>query len=267
MEIPDLTLSYVSPVLGVYVEGVNITSDNLDESAQQIRKLLDEHLVVIIRDQDLAATVQRDLVSCFGPLFLHHADEGVIFADGVKEVLEMRKEPDGKRLFGGSDWHADVTFQSPAAYVSALHAKVLPPLGGDTAFANNIAAFNALSTTMREMLSTLSAVHSYDGPHAPDHPTQTATHTLVRSHPVTGEQGLYINKMFAKRFSGMTEYESEPLIAFLDKHMSRPEFTFRHRWQQGDLVFWDNRFTLHYPINDFTGHLRSLLRCTALETR
>ena len=262
---PDLKLSYISPVLGVYAEGLQITSKHFARAADQIRQLLDDHLVVIIRDQDLTATEQRDLVSQFGPLFLHHADEGVIYADGIKEVLEMRKEPNGTRLFGGSDWHADVTFQNPAAYVSVLHAKVLPPLGGDTAFANNIAAYKALSESMQKLLSPLSAVHSYDGPYAPDHPTQTATHPLVKTHPVTGEQGLYINKMFAKRFSGMTEYESEPLIAFLDNHMSRPEFTFRHRWQTGDLVFWDNRFTLHYPINDFTGHLRSLFRCTALE--
>jgi len=63
----------------------------------------------------------------------------------------------------------------------------------------------------------------------------------------------------------MTEAESRPLIEYLDRHMSKVEFTFRHRWQEGDFVFWDNRFTLHYPVNDFTGHRRLLLRCTALE--
>ena len=258
-------LDYVSPVLGVYATGIDITPDNLQVASSQIRELLNKHLVVIVREQSLSATLQRELTSQFGPLFLHHADEGVIYADGVKEVLEMRKEPDGNRLFGGSDWHADVTFRKPAAYVSVLHAKVLPPLGGDTAFASNIAAYAALTPAMQEWVSTLSAVHSYNGPHAPDHPSETATHPVVRTHPETGEKGLYINRMFAKRFTGMTEYESQPMIEFLDKHMSRPEFTFRHRWQQGDVVFWDNRFTLHYPINDFSGHLRSLFRCTALE--
>jgi len=202
----------------------------------------------------------------FGPLFLHHADEGVIFADGLAEVLEMRKEADGTRLFGGSDWHTDVSFRKPAAYVSGLQAKILPPLGGDTAFANTIAAFETLSPGLQEMLSKLQAVHSYDGPDAPDHPTETAIHPVVREQPQTGQRGLYINRMFAKRFDGMTEAESRPLIDYLDRHMSRVEFTFRHRWQPGDFVFWDNRFTLHYPINDFCGHRRLLLRCTALET-
>ena len=113
--------------------------------------------------------------------------------------------------------------------------------------------------TVRLSLSALNA-------DAPDHPTETALHHVVREHPVTGVRGLYLNRMFVRRFDGMTEAESKPLIDFLDRHMSRTEFTFRHRWQPGDLVLWDNRFTLHYPINDFSGHPRLLLRCTALES-
>ena len=267
-EIPgnSARLSFASPMLGVYVDDYRIDSSDLAQAASDIRNWLDQYLVAVVRAQNLSAVEQRDLVSHFGPLFLHHADDGVIFADGVPEVLEMRKEADGARLFGGSDWHADVTFRKPAAYVSALQAKILPPLGGDTAFANTIAAYEALSPGMQAFLAQLSAVHSYDGPDAPDHPTETAIHPVVRTHPVSGKRGLYINRMFAKRFDGMTEDESRPLIEFLDRHMSRVEFTLRHRWQTGDFVFWDNRFTLHYPINDFTGHRRLLLRCTALET-
>ena len=260
-----MRLDFVSPVLGVYVDEVNLIASAPQDAAGQIRQLLDQYLVVVVRGQELSAAQQRELVSHFGPLFLHHADEGVIYADGLPEVLEMRKEPDGTRLFGGSDWHADVTFRKPAAYVSALHAKILPPLGGDTGFASTISAWETLSAGMQATLASLSVVHSYDGPDAPDHPTETAIHPLVRRHPVTGKHGLYINRMFAKRFEGMTEAESRPMIEFLDRHMSRIEFTFRHRWRQGDLVFWDNRFTLHYPINDFSGHRRLLLRCTALE--
>ena len=258
-------LSQVSPVLGTYVDGYSISRDNLEQAASDIRGWLDQYLVVILRDQSLEAELQRDLVGQFGPLFLHHADEGVLFVDGVPEVLEMRKEPDGARLFGGSDWHADVTFRRPAAYASFLHARILPPLGGDTAFASCLAAFETLSSGMQTFLSELEAVHSYDGPKAPDHPTETAVHPVVRTHPATGRQGLYLNRMFAKRFQGMTEAESESILDYLDQHMTRTEFTFCHRWQEGDLVIWDNRFTLHYPINDFTGYRRLLHRCTALE--
>jgi alpha-ketoglutarate-dependent taurine dioxygenase len=119
---------------------------------------------------------------------------------------------------------------------------------------------------MQDMLRGLRAVHSYDGPGRPDREGQTAVHPIVRTHPDTGQEGLFINHMFAVRFEGMTDYESRPLIDFLDRHMTRPEFTCRLRWQPGMVAMWDNRFTLHYPINDFTGHLRSLIRCTAMET-
>lgn len=231
-----------------------------------IRELLDHHLVVVIRGQSLAAPRLRDFVSYFGPLFTHHADEGVLVADGVPEVLEMRKEPDDARLFGGSDWHADVTFRNPAGYVSALHAKVLPPVGGDTGFASTIAAYDALSDGMKRLLDPLQSVHSYDGPGRADHPTETAVHPVVRRHPVTGKQGIYLNRMFVTRFVDMTDAESRSLIDYFDRHMSRPEFCCRQRWGEGDLVLWDNRFTLHYPINDFTGHRRLLIRCTALES-
>ena len=259
-------LEHSSPILGVYVEGYDIVAQTPAAAAAQIRDWLDQHLVVILRGQNLEPLQQRDLLREFGPLFVHHADDGVLFVDGVPEVLEMRKNPDGERLFGGSDWHADVTFRKPAAYVSALQAKILPPLGGDTAFASTIAAFESLSPGLQDFLAQLDAVHSYDGPDAPDHPTETAIHPVVRTHPVSGKRGLYINRMFGKRFDGMREDESRPLIEFLDRHMSRIEFTFRHRWRDGDLVFWDNRFTLHYPINDFSGHHRLLYRCTALES-
>jgi taurine dioxygenase len=206
--------SFTSPVLGVYIEGVEITPANLAQSATRIRGWLDQYLVVVVRGQDLSAREQRELVAHFGPLFWHHADEGVIFADGVPEVLEMRKEPNGARLFGGSDWHADVTFRKPAGYVSALQAKILPPLGGDTAFANCIAAYETLSPGMQAFLAQLDGVHSYDGPDSPDHPTETAIHPIVREHPVSGKRGLYINRMFTKRFDGMSEAESKPLTSY-----------------------------------------------------
>ena len=232
---------------------------------QAIRTALRDHLLLVVPAQSLTAAELRAFVGHFGPLFRHHDDEGVIHAEGLPEVLEMRKEPDGQRLFGGSDWHADVTFRKPAGYLSVLQAKILPPLGGDTAFASTIAAFEALSPGMQDLLRGLEAVHSYDGPGRPDHPTQTAIHPVVRRHPETDAEGIYLNRMFATRFLGMTETESRPLIEFLDRHMSRPEFGCRVSWRPGQVVMWDNRFTLHYPINDFTGHRRLLIRCTAME--
>ena len=263
---PSTTPVLFTPHIGVEVSNIDLGTLQIDDVFPSICELLDHHLVVVIRNQSLDAHQLRDFVARFGPLFRHHADVGVLFADGVPEVLEMRKEPDGQRLFGGSDWHADVTFRKPSGYVSALHAKILPPVGGDTGFASAIAACGALSDGMKALLDSLQAVHSYDGPGRPEHAAETAVHPVIRRHPVTGKHGIYLNRMFVTRFADMTEDESRPLIDYLDHHMSRPEFCFRHRWAQGDLLLWDNRFTLHYPINDFIGHRRLLIRCTALES-
>lgn len=255
----------ITPHVGAVVRGVTLGGDMAEHDLMAVREALARHLVVVVPEQELSAEALRDFTAQFGPLFLHHAGEGVLRVIGVPEVLEMRKEPDGKRLFGGSDWHADVTFRKPAGYLSVLHALIVPPVGGDTGFASTVAAFAALSPRMQDLLRSLKAVHSYDGPGRPDHPVETAVHPVVRRHPETGAEGLYVNRMFATRFEGMTEEESRPLIDFLDRHQSRPEFTCRISWRAGRVVMWDNRFTLHYPINDFSGQRRLLIRCTALE--
>jgi len=255
----------LTPTIGVVVEGVDLSSGSPTDVFDVLSSQLNQHHVVVVPGQHLSPERLRDLVAAFGPLFLHHDAEFVLPVDGVPEVLRMLKEADGTRLFGGADWHADVTFRNPGGYVSMLHALELPPLGGDTLFASTVAAFAALSPGMQRMLRPLRAVHSYDGPTAPDHPHESATHPVVRTHPVSGREGLYLNRMFVRRFDGMTERESRPLIEFFDRHMSRPEFCCRVRWSEGQVVLWDNRFSLHYPSNDFSGYRRHLIRCTAME--
>lgn len=265
-EQPIFAAEPITPNFGALVKGVDLGEDLAPETLNLIRSAIDRSLVLVFEGQSLSPTELRDFVANFGPLFRHHDDEGVIFADDLPEVLEMRKEPDGKRLFGGGDWHADVTFVKPAGYISALQSVILPPVGGDTAFADTTAAFASLSSGLQELLRGLDAVHSYDGPGRATREGLFALHPVVRRHSETGAEGIYLNRMFTKHFDGMTEEESRPLIDYLDRHMSRPEFSFRHRWRPGNLVMWDNRFTLHYPINDFEFQRRLLIRCTALES-
>lgn len=230
-----------------------------------ISTVLAERLVVVLPGQNLDPRSLNDLMQHFGPAHIHHPDDGVVFVPNLPQVLELRKEPDGARLFGGDGWHADVTFLDPCGSVTGLYATVVPPVGGDTLFASSIAAFAALSPTMQDLLRGLRAVHSYDGPGRPDRPGLTAVHPVVRRHAATGLEGLYLNTMFVTRFEGMTPTESRPLLEFLVAHVTQPEFTCRVRWESGQLVLWDNRFTLHYPVNDFVGHARVLYRRVALE--
>lgn len=260
-----LDVQPLSASLGAAVDGIQLTGRSNNEQMASILTALDEYGVLQFRGQSLSAAALRDLTAGIGPLFRHHADEGVLFADGIPEVLEMRKEPDGVRLFGGSDWHADVTFQPMRGYVSVLHALIIPPFGGDTAFASTVRAFEALSPAMQDMLRGLRAVHNYYGPMGETVDGLNAVHPVVYVNPRTGHESIYLNRMFVTHFEGMTSEESRPLIDFLDKHMTRPEFTCRIQWEVGQVVMWNNFSTLHYPINDFSGERRLLIRCTALE--
>ena len=135
-------------------------------------------------------------------------------------------------------------------------------------FASQYAAYEALSPAMQTMLSGLRAVHSGEGYYRlmgldPDDAPRRAQ-PVVRSHPVTGRKGLYVNRIWTKHFEGMTVEESRPLLEFLYNHGVQPHFTFRHRWSPGDLVFWDNRFVQHYAIPDYGSQTRIMHRATVL---
>jgi len=265
VRLPNLSFDPITPHLGAEVSGVALGSEMDGALAGVLRDALDRFGVLVLHDQELSPEGLRDVTAGFGPIFMHQAAPGIVHPDGVPEVMILEREPGGRGLFGDEAWHADVTFRRPGGHVTALHARVIPPTGGDTGFASTIAAFRALSPGMQALLRRMAGVHSYDGPGRPDTPGQTAIHPMVRRHPAGGQEGLYFNSMFVTRFDGMSEAESRPLIDFLDRHVSQPEFTMRHRWRVGDIVFWDNRFTLHYPIDDFTGHHRLMLRCATLE--
>jgi taurine dioxygenase len=230
---------------------------------ESIRSALAEHLVVVLPGQTMDPRSLDAFMDAFGSAHIHHEDRGVVHVAGLPSVLELRKDPGGA-LFGGSGWHADATFEDPCGKITGLYSVTVPAVGGDTLFVSSIAAFEALSPRMQEMLAGLEAVHSYDGPGRPEHQDFTAVHPVVRRHPISGRGGLYVNNMFVTRFDGMTGKESRALLEFLEAHTTQPEFSCRVRWAPGQLVLWDNRFTLHYPVNDFDGQPRLLYRRIAV---
>ncbi len=253
----------VAGALGAEVSGVSLPQIGVEESAA-LRTALDRYHVLRFRGQDLDRFQLSALAQNFGPHFLHP-----IVSNGFPdcpEVLELRRDVDDAVLFGGECWHADVTWMKPAGYVSILHALEVPPFGGDTCFASTIAAFEALSPSFRDMLRRLNAVHSYYWYERREEPPWVVEHPVVRKHPSGGQEGLYVNRMFTSRLSGMTVAESAPLLTQLFSHMERYEFTCRFRWQEGDVLMWDNRFCLHYPLNDFSGQRRRMIRTSTMES-
>jgi taurine dioxygenase len=161
-----------------------------------------------------------------------------------------------------------------------LVAREVPPHGGDTLFACQSAAYDALSDGMKRMLAGLRAVNSSaradvsrtredrmrDSGRSEPPKDYAATHPVVRTHPETGRRSLYINRAHTQSFADMTEAESAPLLEYLFDHQVRPEFTCRFRWQPGSLAFWDNRRVLHNPVNDYHGFRRVMHRVTLAGT-
>ena len=157
-----------------------------------------------------------------------------------------------------------------------LIAREVPPFGGDTLFASLACAYDALSDGMRRMLNGLRAINSSakadvsktredrvrDSARDDAKGSYEAEHPVVRTHPETGRKALYVNIAHTLRFAGMTDEESAPLLGYLFQHQVRPEFTCRFRWAPGSVAFWDNRCTLHNPVNDYHGHRRVMHRVT-----
>ena len=142
----------------------------------------------------------------------------------------MLREPEQSTLFCGENWHADVTWMKPSGYVSILPSKEIPPVGGDTAFASTQAAFDAHSEGLNDLLRGMQAMHCYHWYERREDPAYAVTQPIVRRHPASGREGLYINRMFTNRFHDMTVQESAPLLNHLFANMARHEFTCRFRY-------------------------------------
>lgn len=254
-------LEPISPAVGVVASGFDLRSNRGDDVRSHLEELVDQYHVVALPDQTLPPDVHVEVGRWFGEPLIHPYLTAI---DGHPEILRVHKEPDDEATFGGEFWHADITFMAPPASVSLLQSLVLPPVGGDTLFANQHLALDALSPAFRATLEGLRAVHLYPGM-SEDATGAMAVHPVVRRHPRTGRDALFVNPAFVQRFEGMTVAESRPLLQQLFEHQVRPEFTCRARWSPGMLLLWDNRAVLHYAMNDYFGHERTLQRVTSME--
>jgi taurine dioxygenase len=261
----------IAGALGAEIAGVDLASGLDDRTVRIIREALLEYLVVFFRGQDLQPRVFRDVMRRFGRPVEYPFVRGL---DGYPEIIEVLKREDERTNFGGI-WHSDTSYLDEPPMGSALLARELPPYGGDTLFANQYLAFEALSDGLQRTLETLRGVNTS----AKADVTRTredrvkdsgaavkqdyaAEHPVVRTHPETGRKALYVNVAHTARFAGWTEDESAPLLQYLFAHQVRPEFTCRFRWEPNSIAFWDNRAAQHNPINDYHGFRRLMHRIT-----
>ena len=267
-----ITVNPIAGALGAEIAGVDLSVPLADDVHVEIRAAWLEHLVLFFHDQPLSLDGYLAFARRIGVPAEYPFVPGL---DGYREIIAVKKLPHENVNFGGI-WHSDTTYLAEPPMASMLLAREIPPVGGDTLFANMYAAYDALSPAMRAMLDPLRGVSSSaladvsstredrvrDNASAGAPKSYEAIHPVVRSHPETGRKALYVNVAHTARFEGMTDEESRPLLQFLFQHQVRPEFTCRFRWRVGSLALWDNRCAMHNPVNDYHGHLRLMHRIT-----
>lgn len=249
--------------------------------ADELRSALAHHKVLVARGQHLSPDQLVALGRTLGELTAAHPVLPPL-DDVHPEVLEIdatrsRSDARYRDEWENDTWHTDVSFMPDPPLGSILSGVVIPPSGGDTAFADLQAAYDALSTPMRTLVDGLTAEHdgrAEFGRFLADRPEggtwagrrfsvlEPVTHPVVRAHPVTCRPGLFVNPTFTTRILELARRESRALLDLLFEHITQPERTFRHRWQAGDVVLWDNRATLHVGVRDFGEAHRVLQRVT-----
>jgi taurine dioxygenase len=263
-----LTVKPLSGAIGAEIHGIDLRSPVPDDTVARIRRIWLEHSVIFFRDQDLPPKDFAAFARRFGEVADYSFLKGL---DDSPEVIEVAKLEHERVNFGGL-WHTDTAYLERPPMGTMLVAREVPPYGGDTLFASSYAAYDALSDGMKRLLDPLRAVNSSakaektrtreDRKAGEGRKVLEAEHPVVRTHPETGRKALYVNFGHTLRFAGMSEEESEGLLAYLFEHQSRPEFTCRFRWEPGSIALWDNRCALHNPINDYHGHRRIMHRVT-----
>ncbi|HTC10097.1 MAG TPA: TauD/TfdA family dioxygenase [Acetobacteraceae bacterium] len=269
---PALEIRPIAGAIGAELHGVDLSDDLSADTIAVIRQALLDHLVIFFRDQTLPPDRFLALSRRFGTPIEYPFVKGL---EGFPEIITVAKLEHERSNFGGI-WHSDTTYLEQPPMGTLLVAREVPPVGGDTLFANQYLAYETLSPRMRAMLDGLHAVSSSakadvtrtredriksDGT-ATARAELSAEHPVVRTHPETGRKALYVNVAHTARFADVTEEESTGLLNFLFRHQIRPEFTCRFRWEIGSVAFWDNRCAQHNPINDYHGYRRVMHRIT-----
>ena len=267
-EVTPLTRSF-----GAVVSGVDLSKDLADSAVAGLSELLVERKVLFFRNQPITPQAQRDFAARFGTLHVHPIYPVL---PELPEILLLDNH--ASFLPDNDNWHTDVTFSKTPPLAGILAAKHIPPVGGDTLWSDSTAAYEALSEPLRRFLDGLTARHSVAKSFPPErwqsdpafkeryeravakHPP--VDHPVVRTHPVSGRKGLFVNEGFTTHINGIKPRESEALLKFLFAHAGQPEFILRWRWSVDDVAFWDNRNTQHYAVADYLPERRTMHRAT-----
>lgn len=279
-----ITAVPLAAAMGAEIRGVQI-SQLSDEQFREIEDALYRHKMIYFRDQDMGHADQEAFTLRFGEFGVDAYTKG---AAGHRNVQPVVKEADTHTtMVFGSRWHTDSPFMERPPSISMLYGADIPPWGGDTMWCNTVLAYDTLSDVMKQVLAPL-RVHmtaievvqqlrleagadpklSALGDIELDMETQKMVegwyHPLVRTHPVTGEQALYVEHAYSHGIQGMFDDEAQALLGFLKAHVTQPAFSCRLRWAPGTFTVWDNRICIHQAFNDYDGFRREMYRTCVL---
>lgn len=268
MDQHQLAVVPLTGAMGAEIHNVDLSQDLDAKTFGAIHQVLLDYGVIFFRNQNITPAQQMAFAGRWGNVHLHPHMPCLPDHPGIIEIV---KKEDDTTVFG-ANWHTDQMFTPTPARYTMLYAKQVPPVGGDTLFANLYMAYDTLSDGMKNLIADLHTISIYDKkkkrpaamkPTAPEVDAEPAEHPLVRQHPETGRKALYLCHIgITRQIAGMTEDESKPLLNYLFNHATKPDFTCRFRWQVGSMAIWDNRRALHYPVNDYYGYRRVMHRIT-----
>ena len=285
VESSSLSIRKLGDALGAEITGIDVGRPMSDATFKRIEDAFHEHCVVVFRNQRLTPEGHTGFSRRFGDLLVHVLKQ---YNDPkVPEVLVLSNiVEDGKPIGiqdGGQYWHTDLSYTAEPSRCSLLYSVEIPFENGvalgDTLFVNTCAAYDALSDDMKTKLAGLKARHSYTARYERmkqkggarvdlDDDQKKAVpevvHPVVRTHPFTGRKSLYVNEGFTVGIVGMPKEESDMLLAELYEHVTDPRFMYRHRWQVGDLLMWDNCSTQHNAVANYGPHQRRHMRRTTV---
>ena len=249
--------------IGAEISGVNLALPLQDQQIAELRQAIADYQVIFFRDQALDFDSHQRFGRYFGELMRH---SGVA---GLKEhplIVAIHADADSKYV-AGENWHSDLTCDAEPPMGSILYLHTVPEVGGDTLFSSMYAAYEALSDRMKAYLEGLTAIHDGEHVYRPitDDPSKRfpcSSHPVVRTHPVTGRKGLFVNRSYTTRINGVSKEESDAVLSYLYAHCMNPNFQVRFRWRPHSVAFWDNRCTQHMAVWDYHPQVRSGYRVT-----
>ena len=273
----DFTTTKSPSKIGVEITNINLAKPLPEAYIKKIHELWVNNGVAIFPNQMLSHDAYADFAKQFG---FFGTEPFIETMKSQPHIVELRrKASETSSPFGGT-WHSDWSFQNAPPSATILHSKIIPPIGGDTLFANTALAYKDLSKDLKEKIANLDGIHSAKLPYAKDgfyalenekrtlkikssnKANKYNVHPLIRVHKSTKVKSLFINPVYTIGIDGMSNLESSTLLTKLFEHMTQEKYIYRHKWQPNMLIMWDNRTVMHMAEGGYDGHERLMHRIT-----